>query len=268
MSNFVNSYCEFPTALRRPMWKIWHKLLIRFDKDISANFMNYGYASLNGEASLRLKEEDEPNRYCIQLYDHLVNKVSLEGKKVVEVGSGRGGGAHFIARYYKPLQYTAMDISPSIIKFCNNYYNEPGLSFMVGRAEKLPFETNSCDAVVNVESARCYKSIQGFFNEVHRVLFDTGHFLFADMIEKDKVDTIRQQLINSGFKIDREINITPNVSRGLEMDTHRRENLIRKKVPFFLSKSFKTFAGTKGTKRYNDFIDGTFEYWSFVLSKA
>lgn len=249
------------------MWRIWHNLLIRFDKDSTVNFMNYGYAGLNGDKPLELKQKDEENRYCIQLYDHVVNSVNLENKKVIEVGSGRGGGADYITRYYKPLEYTGVDISSGVIKFCNQFYNVPGLYFKQGKAEKIPAETASYDALVNVESARCYSDIKAFFNEVHRVLNADGHFLFADMIEKDEVGLIRKDLNECGFKIVTEQEITKNVAKGLEMDTKRREKEIHRKVPGILQKSFKKFAGTKGSTRYESFNNGKFEYWSFVLKK-
>jgi len=267
MKNFVEKYCEFPTTLRRPMWRIWHKLMIRFDKDISANFMNYGYASLNGDLPIALEQKDEINRYCIQLYDHVVNSVDLENKKVLEVGAGRGGGADYITRYYKPQKYTAVDISSSVIKFCNRFYSVPGLSFVEGRAEKLPVNGETFDAVVNVESARCYSNIETFFNEVYRVLNDDGHFLFADMMEKDELEPIKDSLKKCGFTIKEENNITQNVAKGLTLDTQRREKLIKKKIPGFLQNSFLEFAGTKGTNRFDSFNNGKFEYWSFVLAK-
>lgn len=267
MTNFVDNYCEFPAVLRRPMWRIWHNLLIRFDKDVTANFMNYGFAGLNGEKVLELEKEDEKNRFCIQLYDHVINGVKIENKKVLEIGSGRGGGAHYIARYYKPKKYTGVDISASVINFCNRFYNIPGLSFVEGRAEKIPFNAGTYDAVVNVESARCYSNIITFFKEVYRVLAPDGHFLFADMIEKGMVENMRKKLQNSGFKINTETEITKNVAKGLELDTNRRETLIERKVPEILQKYFKKFAGTKGTARFNSFSNGKFEYWSFVLTK-
>jgi ubiquinone/menaquinone biosynthesis C-methylase UbiE len=249
------------------MWRIWHKLLIHFDKDSTVNFMNYGYAGLNGDKPLELLAKDEINRYCIQLYDHVVQNIKLENKKVLEVGSGRGGGADYIARYYKPNEYTGVDISSGVIKFCNRTYKVPGLSFKEGRAEKIPAETASYDALVNVESARCYSDIRTFFKEVHRVLIADGFFLFADMIEKDEVLKIKEDLSACGFSIVSEKEITPNVAKGLELDTKRRENLIRKKVPGMLRRSFEKFAGTKGSTRYDSFNNGKFEYWSFILRK-
>ena len=70
MANLVDNYCEVPAIFRRPMWRIWHNLLNRFDRDSTVNFMNYGYAGLNGDKTINLKKEDEWNRFPIQLYDH------------------------------------------------------------------------------------------------------------------------------------------------------------------------------------------------------
>jgi hypothetical protein len=39
------------------------------------------------------------------------------------------------------------------------------------------------------------------------------------------------------------------------------------KAPKFMRSSFKTFAGTVGTTRYNNFATGVFQYWSFILEK-
>jgi ubiquinone/menaquinone biosynthesis C-methylase UbiE len=267
MQKLVEKYCEMPTSIRRPMWRIWHNLILKLDKNKEAVFMNYGYQSLNGDPKLILKENDENNRYCIQLYDFVVNKVDVKGKDVLEVGSGRGGGASYITRYYEPKSYTAMDIASSVIDFCNKYHNVEGLKFITGVAEEPPFADNSFDIVVNVESARCYKSIKTFFNEVHRMLRPQGHFCFADMIKKGEYDEIRADLLSSGMEIVSETNISPNVVKALDFDNERREAIISKKVPKFLKKAFFQFAGTKGTERYESFANGKMEYWHFVLRK-
>lgn len=267
MANLVDNYVEVPAVFHRPMWRIWHNLLIHFDKDSTVNFMNYGFAGLNGDRTITLEKEDEWNRYPIQLYDHVVNSVKLENKKVLEVGSGRGGGAHYIARYYKPEKYTGLDISSGVIKFCNRLYQVPGLSFIEGRAEKLPFEAEAYDAVVNVESARGYSDIKTFFREVHRILNRDGHFLFADVVREGKVKELRENLLSCGFTINSEKEITKNVAKGLELDTKRREMMIQNKVPAFLRRPFEKWAGTKGTDRFDSFSNGKLTYWSFVLRK-
>ncbi|MDY0200334.1 MAG: class I SAM-dependent methyltransferase [Tenuifilaceae bacterium] len=267
MQKLVEKYCEMPTAIRRPMWRLWHNIIIRLDKNKDAVFMNYGYHTLNGDPKLELESHDERDRYCIQLYDYVVKDVEIEGKEVFEVGSGRGGGASYITRYRKPKAYTAMDISSGVINFCNTYHKVDGLNFIVGVAEAPPFQDHNFDVVVNVESARCYKDIKHFFSEVHRVLKPGGHFCFADMMKKEDFADMRKDLIAVGFEIVKEQNIAPNVVEALDQDHERRESVISKKVPGFLRKSFLEFAGTKGTERYESFASGKMEYWSFVLKK-
>ena len=267
MSVFVNNYGELPMAVRRPLWQWWHRVMIRYDSDMKANFINYGYQSLNGDPHLSLLETDEIDRYCIQLYDHVVNRAELLDKDVLEVGSGRGGGASYISRYYNTRSYKALDISASIIDFCNDYYNIDGLSFKKGIAEDLPFEAESFDALVNVESARVYKCWTTFFQEVYRVLRKDGKFLIADMIRPKDLEDFKRKLKECGFRTLHETEITANVVESLNRDSDRREKLIRAKIPGYLVSSFLTFAGTKDSKRYSSFTDGTFKYWSFVLEK-
>lgn len=187
---------------------------------------------------------------------------------MLEVGSGRGGGASYSSRYFKPKSYTGMDISPKSIEFCNKYYeNVENLNFVYGNAEKLPFNDNMYDFVVNVESARCYNNQQAFLNEVYRVLKADGKLLLADMIYPKEIEKFKKMFNNAGFKLVKETSISANVVSALEKDSARREHLIDTKAPKFLRSSFKTFAGTLGTSRYNNFATGVFQYWSFVLEK-
>ena len=161
-----------------------------------------------------------------------------------------------------------MDITPKSIDFCNAHYKDVDkLNFKCGNAGKLPFEDNSFDFVVNVESARCYNNQQAFFNEVFRVLKNDGKLLLADMIYPKEMENLRYMLEKSGFKTTHENNISKNVVKALEKDSARREHLIDTKAPRMLRSSFKTFAGTLGTSRYNNFATGVFQYWSFVLEK-
>jgi ubiquinone/menaquinone biosynthesis C-methylase UbiE len=143
-----------------------------------------------------------------------------------------------------------------------------GLKFVTGVAENPPFADNSFDIVVNVESARCYKSIKTFFEQVHRMLRQGGHFCFADMIKKGEHEEMRANLLASGMEILSETNISQNVVMALDLDNERRESIISGKVPKFLKKAFFQFAGTKGTERYESFANGKMEYWHFVLRKV
>jgi SAM-dependent methyltransferase len=108
--------------------------------------MNYGYAPLHDHSeTVKLDETDEPNRYFIQLYHHVVSAVDLTNLDVLEIGSGRGGGASYINRYLKPKALTGVDFSDKAIQFCKYTHDINGLSFIKGDAESLSFDAGRFD---------------------------------------------------------------------------------------------------------------------------
>lgn len=256
--------CSISPRLKRPVWRILYQYVTGLDKEAQVIFMNYGYASESKK--IKLRKIDEKNRYCIQLYHHVASSINLKGKDLLEVGCGRGGGSSYIVRYFKPSSMTGVDFSGKSIEFCKKFYSVKGLSFYVGDAESLPFEDNKFDAVINIESSHCYGNMNQFLREVFRVIRPDGHFLFADLRKKDEIDTLRNQLVHSGFELIKEEKITQNVFRALELDNNRKLKLIQK-APKILRKSFSDFAGLKGTETYESFRNGDREYFNFVLKK-
>ena len=95
--------------------EVWYWYLSRVDKKQEIIFLNYGYINDN---NLELKEDDEINRYPIQLYHQVANATGLKDLNVLEVGCGRGGGASYIARYLKPKSIKGIDRCKKAIKFC------------------------------------------------------------------------------------------------------------------------------------------------------
>ena len=115
-----------------------HRVLLSRFGFSDLKFLNYGYVSLDPKCELlKLDESDELERYSVQLYNHTISGVNLKGKDILEVGSGRGGGASFITRYYKPNSYVGLDLSKKLIRLCKKNYSLPGLSFIYGNAENL-----------------------------------------------------------------------------------------------------------------------------------
>ncbi len=268
MSKIIEKYADMPKPIRMPLWKFWHFLITKLDKQTTTVFMNYGYASDNGEfKACDLKPEDKPDRYSIQLYHHVTRHFNFKEKVVLEVGSGRGGGASFLSRYFKPKSYTGLDISRKTTEFCNTRHKVDGLKFVKGEAEKLPFEDSSFDALINVESARCYGSIPRFFSEAYRVLKPGGKFLFADMIKPKDIELIDKQLEEAGFKLVEKDNIRENVIKALILDTDYRKEHIQQKAPKFLHKLFYQFAGVEGSETFDAFEKNRIDYWSYTLTK-
>lgn len=264
----VDRFVHLPRWIRLPLWRFWHAKLIKWDTDFRAlRFMNYGYAPLDGD-DLALDDEDQLERFGAHLYHIAVSHTPVTEKDILEVSSGRGGGASYVARYLEPRSYVGLDISDENVAACSRVYALPNLSFVQGQAEELPFPEESFDHVVSVEASRAYGDIMAFFSEVRRVLRPSGTFLLTDMRWHDDMDVLKQQIHDAGYTIRNEINIAPNVVRALERDNERKVALMQRRIPKFFMSAFSEFAGTIGSDRYKAFADGRMNYFSWELVPA
>jgi SAM-dependent methyltransferase len=217
------------------------------------SFMNYGFAPLTAE----LAATAEPERYCLQLYRHVVGDTPLAGKRMIEVSCGRGGGAAHLARVLEPASYVGIDISEQNVKLARQRFSLPNLSFMVGNAEALPVADASCDAVVNVEAAHLYDEPARFFGEVARVLDTGGRFLHADLAWRDK-DPV-SLIAAAGLTIESVEDITANVLEALRLDDERREEIVAR-FPANLQADFRDWSGVRGYRAYNRLETGEWVY--------
>lgn len=254
------------TPVKKLLWRWWYEFLAGLHRTGDWSFMNYGYAAIPADP-ITLDATDEANRYSVQLYHAVVNGLNLENLRVLEVGSGRGGGAAYLKRYHKPAVVVGVDFSAKAIALCNNVYNIQGLSFVQGDAEDLPFDDNTFDTVINVESSHCYGSVDAFLAQVRRVLRPGGYFLYADFRDQVKVAGWRRQISDSGLLLINETDITQNVVAALDADDERKTRLINKLAPKLLLNSFKDFSGVKGSAIYTEFRTGVTPYMRFLLQK-
>lgn len=232
-------------------------------------FMNFGYtAHHEGRELIALDPDDEIHRYPLQLYHHVARHIDWTNADALEVSSGRGGGASFIVRHFKPRSYVGVDFSSKAIDFCRSHHAVDGLTFEHGNAEDLKYKDNSFDVVVNVEASLYYPNIKKFFKHVRRVLKPGGHFLYTDLRYEEKVPEWRAQIEEIGLKIVKEEDITDNVLRAMELDRERRIHLVNTYIPLILRKQFYHFAGldvaSPGSLPHLE----RRRYWYFVLQKA
>ncbi len=268
MENFLSMFSRTSPKLRSIIFKPLYQFMARSYQKSDWKFMNYGYAPVSGEnLDISLVEADIDNRFCIQLYDHCAEPIDLKDLKVLEVGSGRGGGADYIKRYLKPEEMVGVDFSEDAVRLCNENYDVNGLSFKIGNAESLPFRDSSFDVVINVESSHCYSSMDAFLAQVQRVLREDGYFLYADFRRKEDVDILRKSLTNSGLRLIKETDITRNIIEALNLDNERKTALIKERAPKPLAGFFHQFSGTNGSLIYDRFFKGETIYLSFVFQK-
>ena len=201
------------------------------------------------------------------MYHFLALKTDLQGKHVLEVGSGRGGGAKHVAGALKPASYVGMDLAQNAVDLANKLHHLPNLKFIQGSAEEIPLADNSIDVVLNVESCHAYGSVEKFISEVKRVLKPNGIFALVDFRDTEKMDVLRDQLKNSGLTWVEEENITSNVIQAIEEEDDVKKARIKKLFPPKWQKLFGEFAGVVGSTFHTKLKNGVKVYHRFVLKK-
>jgi len=195
--------------------KYWYRLNSRLFSNDDTVFMNWGYEE-DPPLALPLAESDEAHRYAIQLYHQVASQVDLSGKRVLEVSCGHGGGASYLMRTLGPASYTGLDLNPVGLDFCRRKHQLPGLDFVEGNAEELPFPDQSFDVVINVEASHCYPRFTRFLGEVARVLRPGGHFLYADVRRRAELAKWEEELGAAPLRLISERVINEQVARGIE----------------------------------------------------
>jgi ubiquinone/menaquinone biosynthesis C-methylase UbiE len=262
-------YSNFPSLARFYRKQEYELLsrLIRRNK-VDATFINYGYAGKRyANGRLKLSEREERSRYSVQLYDYVISSVDVRGLSVLEIGSGRGGGANFIVNRYNPKLYIGVDIANNAVNFCKETYANGKLKFFQGDAESLHFDDNSFDVVLNLESSHCYPRIGNFFSEVRRVLKPNGTFLIADWRFRDNVSLFKTDILKTGLKLKKEEDISRNVLKSLRRDNSRKKRLVNK-LPRAIRGPYAEFAGLKGYGLYNELEKENILYMYYVLVNA
>ena len=246
--------------------KIWYPFLTRRLDTQDVTFLNYGYED-EPPLNLPLDENDAPNRYSINLYHQVASQVDLTGKKVLEASCGHGGGASYIMRTLKPAEYTGLDYNPDGVAYCTEHHKLPGLTFVHGNAEDLPFPDNSFDAVVNVEASHAYPTLSKFLSEVARVLKPGGDFLYADFRGRPEFPVWEGALDEMPLRQVSKRVINDSVVRSLDASAQDKLDLISHRLPKLLRPFSRHFAGVPGTGIYNVIQSGGAEYRIYRFTK-
>jgi len=224
--------------------------------------LNYGFSA---EPEKTVIDRNEPEFYCLRLYEHTVGDTVLANRDVLEVSSGRGGGASFVSRTFRPKRVVGVDLSPENVRLARERAGGPGVEFEVGNAEQLNLPDRSFDVVINIEASHLYDNRNRFFAEVLRVLRPGGYFCYTDGCWAD--DNCTDDLLAAGFELLERREITENVIRALRQDSARREALFDAMADRELREEYKHWGGVVGYRAYTRFEAGQTRYFSHLLRK-
>ncbi|MBM2576788.1 class I SAM-dependent methyltransferase [Jannaschia sp. Os4] len=244
------------------MWRTAYEVISRRLRDDEATCLNYGY--VGPDAPLDPADPEGPNR---ALYSHVAARLDLRGKAVVEVGSGRGGGAAHVARTFGPARLTGIDIAGASVRAAARIHADvPNLAFRRGDALALPLADGSVDAVLNVESSHCYPSTARFVAEAARVLRPGGRLGLADFRMADDVDALDAALARPDLRLDARTDITDRVLAAMAALEERKRAMIARHGR--LGGIAREWAGTEGSLIRAALRDGEVRYLSYVLTKS
>jgi fatty-acid O-methyltransferase len=232
-------------------------------------FLNYSYEQ-DPPMALPLDTADEPNRYPIQLYHRTATQAGeLAGKRVLEVGCGRGGGASYLTRALGPESYIGLDLNAAGIDFCRRRHQLPGLAFVHGNAENIPLPPESVDAVINIESSHCYAHFDRFLGEVARVLRPGGMFLYADFRLQFECHRWEEMLAGAqGLQTMSGRDINAEVLRGMELNSAQMEVVMESMVPGFLRRAARKGTPVRGSAIHQNLKSGRQSYRMYCLART
>ena len=121
---------------------------------------------------------DEYDAFCDWLY-------LSPGERLLEVASGSGGPALYLAKKFD-CRITGLDINEDGVKTANQQALDAGItsaSFQLADVnQRLPFEDNSFEAVVCIDSMNHFRDRLACLREWRRVLKPSRRALFTDPV--------------------------------------------------------------------------------------
>ena len=234
-----------------------------FEKHL--RFLNFGYEALPGEPvpgpSLPVAF---PNKDSARLLFALVGDTDLTGKRLLDVGCGRGGNVWLLRRTFDLTHAVGADLTFGSVAFASTTVPGDRAAFVAADAQRLPFAPASFDVVTNVESSCCYPDIERFYREVARVVRPGGSFLYTDLFPRPLVPACRDALVALGFDVVSEQDVTPNVARS------RATRAERQKQAFAATAAdggatgggagYEEWVGEEGSTLHDVLVDGTGHY--------
>jgi SAM-dependent methyltransferase len=123
----------------------------------------------------------------------------VDNDKVLELGHGNAGHLSYLLDFAENIQYTGLEISKTMkpeAESINSKYL-PQAEFHLYNGNKIPFDSESFNKVMTVNTIYFWENPVEFFNEIYRVLEKNGSFVLT-FAKKDFMKTLP---FTSDFKL-------------------------------------------------------------------
>lgn len=229
-------------------------------------FMNHGYSDSSQPMSLEgLDAAEISQSHCIAFLQFLFLGELVNGKTLLEIGSGRGGNCRYLAKHTGATQIFGLEYCAGHVEFSNQNHSFDHLTFLQGDAHALPFEDESFDYVLSMEASHCYSDLNLFLGEVRRVLKPRGKMVYTDIVMTGKSLSFTQAIQKSGLKLVTQKDITDRIAQSIFENRDRVENLLRGSIEESLSNRslIESLIRKINVTAYDGYLAGeaTYQFW-------
>ena len=131
------------------------------------------------------KKQTQDDQHLQQIIDCLPMKAKM---KVLDLGTGTGYLAFSLASQYPDIEVVGIDIVEQTLRMNQERAKLEGLSnltFVSYDGVEFPFESSSFDLIVTRYALHHFPEIEQTFEEMKRVLKNTGHLFLSDPAPMD-----------------------------------------------------------------------------------
>lgn len=237
---------------------------------------NWGCSDAAVDARIRkavpLYDAVSSDGFSEQLYCFALNAIGIDDlsdKRVLDVGCGFGEGLNFASRVFGFRNAVGLDLCRNAIDRANARLSRPGLLFVCGDAEQLPFEDGEMDIVVNVESSHTYPDLPRFLKEVARVLRPGGYFSHVDLFTDQRYSQFAALKPESGLEWLAETDISERVKTAIrarmQPDSFLRRTLAKQQSG---SRLLRTLSGSLVLANFGaDFAGHPYTRWERLMQR-
>jgi ubiquinone/menaquinone biosynthesis C-methylase UbiE len=140
---------------------------------------------------------EEMENHHISITEQTLAVMDLQsGQRVLDLGCGAGWATRLVARVVgageRPGQAIGLDVSDEMIRRARaNSAGYDNVMFVVGSAERIPWEENFFDKVLSVESFYYYADQERALAELFRVMAPRGELFILINLYKDNPYSLR-----------------------------------------------------------------------------
>ena len=115
---------------------------------------------------------------CIHLNRYSMAKPYCENAKVLDAACGQGYGS-YLMKCWGAKEVDGIDISEDAISQAKKIFKASGLNYTQHTVESLPYEDNTFDLVVSLETMEHIDDVDSFLKEIKRVLKPDGVIILS-----------------------------------------------------------------------------------------